>query len=61
MLQKQHKEFPYTIHADPPNVNILYYQNREILFKFHQLSTDVLFLGQEPIQGSMWSLVVSSP
>lgn len=61
MLQKQHKEFPYTIHPDPPNVNILHYQNREILFKFHQLSTDVLFLDQEPIQDSMLPLVVTSP
>lgn len=57
MLQKQHKAFPYTIYPDPPNVNTLHCQNREILFKFHQLSTDILFLDQEPIQDSMLPLV----
>ena len=61
MLQKQNKEVSYTIHPDPPNVNTLQYQNQEILFKFHQLSTDVLFLDQKPIQESMLPLVVTSP
>ena len=61
MLQKQNKEVSYTIHPDPPNVNTLQYQNQEILFKFHQLSTDVLFLDQKPIQDSMLPLVVTSP